>query len=69
MRTAVVTGASAGIGVVLARADAWFEEHVLGPGVEGVVEPEVPHEVEPLGPVRFFVEFLRLPGKLRPAGS
>lgn len=26
---------------------------------EGVVEPEVPHEVEPVGGVRFFVEFLR----------
>jgi hypothetical protein len=23
------------------------------------VEPEMPHEVEPLGRVRFFVEFLR----------
>jgi tellurite resistance-related uncharacterized protein len=35
------------------------EEHVLSPDVPGVVEPEVPHEVEPLGAVRFFVEFLR----------
>jgi tellurite resistance-related uncharacterized protein len=35
------------------------EEHVLSPERFGVVEPEVPHEVEPLGPVRFFVEFLR----------
>ncbi len=35
------------------------EEHVLTPGFSGVVEPEVPHEVEPLGEVRFFVEFLR----------
>ncbi len=35
------------------------EEHVLSPGTPGVVEPEVPHEVEPLGRVRFFVEFLR----------
>ncbi len=25
----------------------------------GVVEPEVPHEVEPRGHVRFYVEFLR----------
>jgi tellurite resistance-related uncharacterized protein len=35
------------------------EEHVLSPGLPGVVEPEVPHEVEPLGRVRFYVEFLR----------
>jgi tellurite resistance-related uncharacterized protein len=38
------------------------EEHVLTPGHPGVVEPGVAHEVEPLGAVRFFVEFLRLPG-------
>lgn len=37
------------------------EEHVLTPDAPGVVEPEVPHEVEPLGAVRFFVEFLRSP--------
>ena len=36
-----------------------FEEHTLSPGRPGVVEPEIPHEVEPLGEVRFFVEFLR----------
>ncbi len=35
------------------------EEHVLSPSSVGVVEPEVMHEVEPLGAVRFFVEFLR----------
>ncbi len=37
------------------------EEHVLRPGVDGVVEPRVPHEVSPLGAVRFHVEFLREP--------
>lgn len=37
------------------------EEHVLAPDRPGVVEPQVPHEVEPLGAVRFFVEFLRRP--------
>jgi tellurite resistance-related uncharacterized protein len=37
------------------------EEHVLSPLREGVVEPEVPHEVEPLGETRFYVEFLRRP--------
>lgn len=35
------------------------EEHVLTPDRAGIVEPSVPHEVEPLGAVRFFVEFLR----------
>ena len=35
------------------------EEHLLSPGDPGVVEPEVPHSVEPVGQVRFFVEFLR----------
>lgn len=35
------------------------EEHILTPDHPGVVEPEVPHEVEPLGEVRFFVEFLK----------
>lgn len=35
------------------------EEHLLTPGHDGIVAPEVPHEVEPVGAVRFFVEFLR----------
>ena len=35
------------------------EEHTLSAERTGVVEPEVPHEVEPLGAVRFYVEFLR----------
>jgi tellurite resistance-related uncharacterized protein len=35
-------------------------ETVLTPqGEPGVVEPTIRHEVEPLGPVRFYVEFLR----------
>jgi tellurite resistance-related uncharacterized protein len=33
------------------------EEHLLSPSVHGVVEPTVPHQVEPLGAVRFYVEF------------
>ncbi len=37
-------------------------EQILGPGgPSGVVEPAVPHEVEPLGPVQFQVTFYRLP--------
>ena len=35
------------------------EEHVLTPERPGVVEPEIAHEVEPVGEVRFFVEFLQ----------
>ena len=38
-----------------------LETHLLSPGVPGIVEPEVLHEVEPEGPVRFHVEFLREP--------
>ena len=35
---------------------------VLSPESEpGVVEPTILHEVEPLGPVRFYVEFHRAP--------
>jgi len=37
------------------------EEYVLSAEHPGVVEPELPHEVEPIGEVRFFVEFLRRP--------
>jgi tellurite resistance-related uncharacterized protein len=32
-------------------------EQIVSPGVPGVVQPQQPHEVEPLGNVRFFVEF------------
>ena len=39
------------------------EEHTLSPHIEGVVEPQVPHEVEPVDRVRFFVEFLRRPNE------
>ncbi|MCG8588606.1 MAG: DUF1971 domain-containing protein [Proteobacteria bacterium] len=38
-----------------------LEEQVLSPEHPGVVEPETPHEVEPIGEVCFFVEFLRSP--------
>jgi hypothetical protein len=39
--------------------DPAVEETWLRPGVDGVVEPTVRHEVEAPGPVRFYVEFLR----------
>lgn len=35
------------------------EEHLLTPEHPGVVAPGVPHEVEPVGAVRFRVQFLR----------
>ncbi len=38
-----------------------LEERVLSPELQGIVEPEIPHEVEPLGEVLFYVEFLRSP--------
>jgi len=36
--------------------------HELAPDTAGIVVPELSHRVEPVGPVRFFVEFLRVPG-------
>lgn len=36
-----------------------MEEVELDPDNAGVIEPEVEHEVEPLGKVRFYVEFYR----------
>lgn len=35
------------------------KETILDAGNPGIVEPQVEHEVEPLGHVRFFVEFYR----------
>ena len=35
------------------------EEVLLRPGVDGIVQPGVEHQVETRGPTRFFVEFLR----------
>lgn len=33
------------------------EEHLLIPGTDGIVEPQRPHHVAVIGPVRFSVEF------------
>ncbi|MHB1219959.1 MAG: DUF1971 domain-containing protein [Alphaproteobacteria bacterium] len=44
-------------GRLLYRILAPREKRVLSPGAPGVVAPEQPHEVVPLGAVRFFVEF------------
>ena len=35
------------------------EDYELSPGVFGIIEPEVLHYVQPLGQVRFCVEFYR----------
>ncbi len=38
-----------------------FQEMDLAPGKPGVVRPNQPHEVEPLGSVRMYVEFHAAP--------
>ena len=37
------------------------EDHLLQAGDHGVIEPQVLHEVAPVGEVTFFVEFHRAP--------
>jgi tellurite resistance-related uncharacterized protein len=41
-------------------------EQILDPQTSGVVRPTQAHEVEPLGPVRFFVEFYGYPAAENP---
>lgn len=36
-------------------------ESILEPGQPGVIQPQVLHHVEPVGPVRFYLEFHRAP--------
>lgn len=36
-----------------------LEAHLLEPSADGIVEPTIRHEVEPIGKVRFYVEFYR----------
>ncbi len=36
-----------------------IEEHQLSPNRTGVVEPQVPHELEVMGDVRFHLDFYR----------
>jgi tellurite methyltransferase len=45
------------------RVDDLATDVEVVPGSPAIVVPEVPHHVEPLGPVRFFVEFLRVPSR------
>ena len=48
-------------GRLLYRVLEPLSERILDPsGAPGLVEPGVPHEVAPLGPVRFQVEFYRM---------
>ena len=37
------------------------EDHTLSPDVPGIIEPQVPHQVQALGPVEFYVEFHQAP--------
>lgn len=37
-----------------------IEEHLLDSEHPGIVEPQIPHQVQIVGPVRFYVEFLRI---------
>jgi tellurite resistance-related uncharacterized protein len=54
-------------GRLLYRVIEMGDERVLEPGAPpGVVEPTVLHEVAPLGPVRFYVEFHRHAGPSAP---
>lgn len=47
-----------------------FSEQILSPETPGVVHPQQPHEVEPLGEVQFYVEFYAAqPGEGSPHGE
>jgi tellurite methyltransferase len=43
------------------RIEALGTQFELSPGIPGIVIPEARHHVEPIGSVRFFVEFYRSP--------
>ena len=45
------------------------DEFILEPDTPAIVAPEEPHEVEPLGPVRFFIEFHARPSETTAAGA
>lgn len=32
------------------------EEYILNPELPGIVEPQVPHQIEPIGSVEFYIE-------------
>ncbi|NES84053.1 MAG: DUF1971 domain-containing protein [Moorea sp. SIO2B7] len=37
------------------------QTYLLTPTVAGIIEPQVPHQVEPLGETSFYVEFYQIP--------
>jgi tellurite methyltransferase len=41
------------------RIDVLDAQFALSPGTPGIVSPEIRHHVEPIGSVRFFVEFYK----------
>ena len=45
------------------------EECVLVPGQDGIVEPQVPHDVTPIGDVQFHVEFLKAGDRVATGGT
>lgn len=53
-------------GTLRYRVDALGTDEELGPGRPGIVVPAVAHRVEPVGAVRFFVEFYRAPSDAGP---
>jgi tellurite resistance-related uncharacterized protein len=46
-------------GKLIYRVDALGTQFELSPGAPGIVIAEIKHHIEPVGPVRFFVEFYR----------
>lgn len=51
------------------RVDGWGTDVVLTPDDPGIVVPDVPHGVEPLGRLRFFVEFYKRPETANEGGE
>lgn len=46
-------------GKVIYRVNSLSAKFELSPGAPGIVIPETRHSIEPIGPVRFFVEFYK----------
>jgi tellurite resistance-related uncharacterized protein len=51
------------------RVHAPRSETTLTPDMVGVIEPDAVHSVEPIGPVRFYLEFFRPRSRKRPPGA
>ena len=48
-------------GALCYRVEALGIDVELSPDEPGIIVPEVPHSVQPIGTVRFYVEFFRVP--------